>query len=565
MSLLDLIAHSYDELGAARAGAAERVGQIWSNAATQLGQIPEQAQQLQTQQLGNQVTQAQLVAAKAAQQGQVNANSIIATLPQTPDGLFDTDAMTQKFAAANVPPEVSSKLVGSMDSLNQITLKNRQQRTDNLADVANEILTHYPTASDGTSPAIDPSSVQFGVGYAQQQGLITPAQADQVNQAMTAGTDPRTVLETVRGLGKKYNAAPNYEPLPANSPGVVNKNTGGITPTGIPPALKTPGEITAKALGLKAQIASGQPVSDADQAWLDAYNEQTQKQGNATVNDTMTVDGKATPVVIRNGAPFDLGGQPIDPKRIGARPPASASAVTVSMTDPAIDQAAQKYLDTGQLPSGMGGAAVTRNNQIMNRAAQINGGASLSANSAEYAANKSTLTAATKQLNNLQAFENTANANLKQFTDLANAIPDTGVPWLNTPVRALSQNLVGSTAMPAVNAARQVALTEISRIVSNPNLTGQLSDSARSEVMGLSPDSATLPQIKAVVNVLQQDMANRRTALQAQVSGIQSRLGGGAPPPPSSAQFTHQPVPGHAGVFASSTDGGKTWKVDGGG
>lgn len=35
--------------------------------------------------------------------------------------------------------------------------------------------------------------------------------------------------------------------------------------------------------------------------------------------------------------------------------------------------------------------------------------------------------------------------------------------------------------------------------------------------------------------------------------------GGGA-----SSALTHQPVPGHPGVFASSPDGGKTWKVDGG-
>ena len=218
-----------------------------------------------------------------------------------------------------------------------------------------------------------------------------------------------------------------------------------------------------------------------------------------------------------------------------------AAAVTVQMSDPAVDQAAQKYLDTGQLPGGFGAAAIARNNAIMNRAAQMSPGARLAANSAEYKANSATLTPLTKSLSNLTAFENTANANLKQFTDLAAQIPDTGIPWLNTPVRSLSQNVVGSTLMPAVNAARQVALTEISRIVSNPNLTGQLSDSARSEVMGLSPENATIPQIKRVVGVLQQDMANRRTSMAAQVSDIQNRLG--IAPGQSTGATTPAPAP----------------------
>jgi hypothetical protein len=199
------------------------------------------------------------------------------------------------------------------------------------------------------------------------------------------------------------------------------------------------------------------------------------------------------------------------------------------LSDAAIDQAAQKYLDTGALPAmGMGGAGGARQ-AIMNRAAVIGGNQKLSVNSAEYKANTGSLNTITKQLDNLTSFENTANKNLKQFTDLAAKIPDTGVPWLNTPVRSLSQNLVGSDLMPAVNAARQVALTEISRIVSNPNLTGQLSDSARNEVMSLSPANATIPQIKRVVAVLQQDMQNRRSSVAQQKQDIERRLG--ATPP----------------------------------
>ena len=196
------------------------------------------------------------------------------------------------------------------------------------------------------------------------------------------------------------------------------------------------------------------------------------------------------------------------------------------LADEALNRAATTYHTTGQLPPmGMGAQGVVMRKAIMNKEAELfPDPTSLAANSAAFKANQSTLAQLTKQQAAVEAYSETAGKNLKLFTDLADKVPDTGVPWVNLPLRVLNKNVVGSQNQAAFDAARQVALTEIAKVVNNPGLTGSLSDSARSEVMGLNSSSATFAQIKSVANVLQQDMANRQSGLADQIQGIKDRL-----------------------------------------
>ena len=120
-----------------------------------------------------------------------------------------------------------------------------------------------------------------------------------------------------------------------------------------------------------------------------------------------------------------------------------------------------------------------------------------------------------------------AQKNLDLFLNLAAKIPDTGIPWLNRPLRGLNQNVVGSENMAAVNAARQIANNEIAKVTSGGGLGGVLSDSARHEVERYNPDNATFAQTKAVANILKQDMANRHQSMDASLSDIKARIGGG--------------------------------------
>jgi hypothetical protein len=251
------------------------------------------------------------------------------------------------------------------------------------------------------------------------------------------------------------------------------------------------------------------------------------------------VDPKTRTVTTLDGKTVDNAGQRIKPI-----PPANTIINPALVpTGDALDMAAKRYLATGDLPSmGMGQAGVAARVAVMNKAATIDPQASLAANKAVYKADTTNLSNLQKTEGTLSAFENTAGKNLDQFMALANKIPDTGVPWLNTPVRLLNQNAVGSENMAAITAARDVALREIARVTSDPKLSGALTDSARQEVASLSPQNATLPQIKAVVKVLKQDMANVHLGLNQQIDTVKSGLGAN-PAAPSTQTPAQGPKP----------------------
>ncbi len=191
---------------------------------------------------------------------------------------------------------------------------------------------------------------------------------------------------------------------------------------------------------------------------------------------------------------------------------------------PAKDMAAENYYQTGQLPAGARSPGMI--SSIINRAAELHPGGNLAGNKAAYQANASSLKNVTGTLDTLSAFESTGLKNLKNFTDLAQKIPDTGIPWLNTPMRLVNQKMLGSSDQAAALAAGQVALREIARVTNDPKLSGALTDSARNEVSSLIPANATLPQIKRVAEVLQQDMANVHQGLSQQKQDIQNRISG---------------------------------------
>lgn len=134
------------------------------------------------------------------------------------------------------------------------------------------------------------------------------------------------------------------------------------------------------------------------------------------------------------------------------------------------------------------------------------------------------------QRDQIASFEQTAGKNLDLFLEQARQLPDTGVPWINTPVRLLNDKLVGARYMPAVNAARQVANNEIAKVTSGGGISGVLSDSARREVEGFNPQNATLGQVTQLADVLRSDMRNRHDSLDSTIEEIKSRLRGAGKP-----------------------------------
>lgn len=237
----------------------------------------------------------------------------------------------------------------------------------------------------------------------------------------------------------------------------------------------------------------------------------------------LMVNGKRT--MTRAGSDGQLYTMDRKPITSGIAPDEPPAVSTVS--DEGVELAARNYLTTGTMPP-LGQGDKTTRQRILDRAAQLGGaGASISANKADYKADSGSLAAMQKQRDAIGAFEETAGKNIDIFLNTAGKIVDTGSPLMNTPLRAVTGKLLGSPDQAKYDAARQVAINEIAKITANPNLSGQLSDSARHEVEAFNPQGATLAQTVAVMRLLKQDMGNRVTSLDDRIKDVKGRLAGG--------------------------------------
>lgn len=205
-----------------------------------------------------------------------------------------------------------------------------------------------------------------------------------------------------------------------------------------------------------------------------------------------------------------------------------ALAANSVMSPEAVEDAAVNYNKTGVMPV-LGMKDPNNRQRITNRAAELaraggGGGADIAANKAIYKADAGSLTALQKQRDAIGAFEKTAAANIDLFLNAAGKVVDTGSPMANILARNVSGKMLGSPDQAAFDAARQVAINEIAKITTNPNLSGQLSDSARHEVDAFNPREATLAQTVAVMRLLKQDMGNRVKFLDESLKDVKGRI-----------------------------------------
>jgi len=171
--------------------------------------------------------------------------------------------------------------------------------------------------------------------------------------------------------------------------------------------------------------------------------------------------------------------------------------------------------------------------------------------SAEPKADSATLTQLTKQQAAIRSYEKTAIANGKVLIQLADKVDQTGVPVVERWTRAGRQNIHGDTDVNDFNGQMSLYRAEVAKIISNPNLTGVLSDHAREEAKEFLAGSATAPQIKSIVKLLEGDFGRREKSIVDEINTVKGRLnkggaapadvgGGGAPPPGSEMHYDNQ-------------------------
>jgi hypothetical protein len=537
----------------AQARAAQATGSAYGGAIQAIGQIPQQIAQ---QRDAEQTRKMRALELQKAEAGQKVGALLTKYTTTTPDGhlLYDVDGFRQ---AAAADPGVAPWAHEPLDAMTKANDAYQQFREGRFATKQQALQGIYAKAAEagGQPDDLTVIAAPFLSSKVLDQTDIAPM-LSRLSSIPPADNKSRVMILNAAGGVK-----PIYQVVPEGSTFI--EVTPGLSPQAVH-GVGQPKPPTAESAKIDAYIGSlkkpaGTKWDDLSADEKAGFNEYS--QGPVSLEQKpVLLDGKPATVIFnpRTGRSTDASGADVTAR---VKPIPSAAQVSVnagSLSEAALDQAADQYLESGKLPPGNGVAGGIQRTAIMNRAAQKDPKAALARNQAVYKAESANLTNLQKTEGTLSAFETTAGKNLDQFLTLADKIPDTGVPWLNTPVRLLSRQIVGDANMAAIDAARDVALREIARVTNDPKLSGALTDSARAEVLGLSPQNATLPQIKAVAKVLKQDMANVHSGLRDQIDAVRSGLGG--MPSGSGAAPLQQPIPGVPGGVAESTDGGKTWK-----
>lgn len=213
---------------------------------------------------------------------------------------------------------------------------------------------------------------------------------------------------------------------------------------------------------------------------------------------------------------------------------------TIRMTPNGLHQAALTYIATGQMPPtgrGSDAIAVAQREAINSKVGAIaaSAGMDVPALRAFYKTNQASLTQQQKAADAVQGFMATADKNAELLKATLKKIPDLGIPVFNKPLRAFTKSVEGDQNLSKFATYLQSVQNEYARIISQPNLSGQLTDSARHEAEALIDPKATVPQIVASIEALQQEGTNRMVSIGEQIQRIQQRMTVNPAAPPSKA------------------------------
>jgi hypothetical protein len=193
----------------------------------------------------------------------------------------------------------------------------------------------------------------------------------------------------------------------------------------------------------------------------------------------------------------------------------------------ALDQQAENYFQTGQLPQGFGRSPQTIA-AVIKRANELHPNESIVGNKGIYEANVSSLRNLQKNFDQVSAFENTAGKNLNLYLDKLSAIPDLKYKFANVPLRMIDSKMIGSDNFQAMKAAQQTAAAEAAKVLSSANASGVLSDTQKKEAEDMLSGNLSYSAAQKVVQTLKQDFANRHQSYQMQIGDIQTRMRGKA-------------------------------------
>lgn len=125
----------------------------------------------------------------------------------------------------------------------------------------------------------------------------------------------------------------------------------------------------------------------------------------------------------------------------------------------------------------------------------------------------------------VESFSLAAQANMKVLEDLSKKLPRSDIPIISKGQLAI-ESFTGNPVMAQYQGAMQSVATEIARIVTQPRLTGQLTDSARKEIQHFLNGNMTHSQLTALMGTLRTEMKNREAGISAVRDALMSKRTG---------------------------------------
>lgn len=194
-----------------------------------------------------------------------------------------------------------------------------------------------------------------------------------------------------------------------------------------------------------------------------------------------------------------------------------------------LDLAASQFARTGQLPSFSRDPIERR--RIINRAAEMEGEAGNApgdtvTNRMDQKAVQQSYNAITKDLTAIGPYNNMLETNGAVAKDLAAKAIASSAQLANKPINWLRQNATDNPDVAKYLAQIRIFTTEAARVLNNPRLVGQLTDTARKEMEGVINGDMPLNATVGVIDRLTQDGKIRVGSMEDQAAYLKDRLAG---------------------------------------
>jgi hypothetical protein len=194
-----------------------------------------------------------------------------------------------------------------------------------------------------------------------------------------------------------------------------------------------------------------------------------------------------------------------------------------------------------QVVPGWGKGAVAVRNQARKDAIKLimkdegvsaeDAGRELAQRTVDFGAGKTAIGQITKDLAAIRPYKDMLDKNADILVGLAEKIDKSDSTLVNRPINWLAMNVASDPNVGEFMAQMRIFQTEAARVLNNPRLVGQLTDSARHELEEVVNGNMPLGMTKQIVNRLKSDGDNRVNAMEKerrQLRGDLVRGGGGS-------------------------------------